>query len=149
MTQQARAMIEACRMSPSDDGGWAAPEGPLPLPGQRAPHSQLLRLLDEGGRTCFHELDCDAYVIHHAGAPLEVWAVEQGFLCVYTLGPGQLPPSVCLPAGVIFGMKLPEDAKGASLFSLICVPGLTEAGDRCPNTGEVCCKCPDAAHFWS
>jgi predicted cupin superfamily sugar epimerase len=118
--------------------------------GPRPAHGVIYYMLNDNELSDFHVLDADEYWLWHAGPDIELWSFgEDGVLKVERMGMGDgAQPCVLMPAGVTFGARPVQGAKGAMLCSCVCVPEFMYEHYRILTKDEVIQKCPEAAKFF-
>ena len=118
--------------------------------GPRPAHGVIYYMLNDNELSDFHVLDADEYWLWHAGPDIELWSFgEDGVLKVERMGMGDgAQPCVLMPAGVTFGARPVQGAKGAMLCSCVCVPEFMYEHYRILTKEEVIEKCPEAAAFF-
>ena len=118
--------------------------------GPRPAHGVIYYMLNDNELSDFHVLDADEYWLWHAGPDIELWSFgEDGVLKVERMGMGDgAQPCVLMPAGVTFGARPVQGAKGAMLCSCVCVPEFMYEHYRILTKDEVIAKFPEAAAFF-
>ncbi len=116
----ARALIERHRLSPHPEGGWYRETWRAPAaPGERAPGTAILFLLEQGQSSHWHKVDADELWLWHAGAPLELKIGRE------TATLDALNPQALVPADE---WQAATASAGWTLVSCVVVPGFDFAG---------------------
>ena len=132
--REAKALIEALRLTPHPEGGWYRETWRAPAePDERAAATAILFLLEDHQRSQWHRIDASEVWLWHTGDPLmlELSESEAGPVRHMVLGPevrdGQLPQYVVAPGEWQAAAPLPGD-KGYTLVSCVVAPGFQFSG---------------------
>ena len=132
--REAKALIEALRLSPHPEGGWYRETWRAPADdGERAAATAILFLLEDHQRSHWHRVDSSEIWLWHAGDPLmlELSVRSAGPVRMVPLGPeirdGQVPQVVIAPGEWQSATPLPGD-RGFTLVSCVVAPAFEFSG---------------------
>ncbi len=116
--------------------------------GERAAVSSIYFLQESGKGGVFHRLLSDEVLFYHAGAPMEVFWLEEEEkeqLVRRLLGPGEgQQMQVAVPARKFFVCSVlkAEEEEDFCLFSVVVAPGFDPRDDYRPSRDELVAKFP-------
>lgn len=116
----------------------------------RAPSGMIYYYVAPGELTGFHRIDCDEYWCYHAGAPLELWMIDEaGKITVTVLGIEEgCEPIVRFPAGVTFASRHRGTPADGTFLGCITVPRFTYDGFTLFTDEEMLRSYPELKSFY-
>ena len=117
---------------------------------ERALSGLMYYYVAPGERTQFHRIDCDEYWCYAAGAPLELWMLEEnGRLSTAVLGVEDgCEPVIFVMKGLIFAAKSLSRGEDGTFLSCITVPRFSADALELFSEDDILARCPEVCRFY-